>query len=222
MLDKLSGERTRWDAMMVELRTNVGAMAGSSLLAAGFLIYSPTSPSRCAPTCSRVVGRLPAGRPAQAGHGHDQRRHLLDADLPLDRGRAAAVEGAGAAHRQALERERDRHPQRALHALIIDPSRATEWLKANLQAGAARSRRSCRTRRASRRRSSSACASARRSSAGGRQGRADPRAAAAARPLPAGAALRLSVGDKAVDYADGFRMFLATRNPNVLTSCRPT
>ena len=39
MLGKLAGERTRWDAMMAELNASVNAMAGSSLLAAGFLVY---------------------------------------------------------------------------------------------------------------------------------------------------------------------------------------
>ena len=39
VIGALGGERTRWDAMMADLNSQVDSMAGSSLLAGAFLVY---------------------------------------------------------------------------------------------------------------------------------------------------------------------------------------
>ena len=39
LLEKLGGERGRWDAMATSLNADLGAIAGNALLSAGFVTY---------------------------------------------------------------------------------------------------------------------------------------------------------------------------------------
>ena len=218
MLDKLSGERTRWDTMMTELNGQIGAMAGSALLSAGFLVYlaDETEQTR-AQMLSEWQGAFQQGGllstkgPRVGEIGGFSMQTFLSTEGELLRWKAQGLPTDKLSSENAIVILNAHYTP-----LIVDPSsQATEWLKANLQAN------------------------------GGTIESLVPHEPRFANALELGVRfgktllltevdkiepilvplLRkdlehqgprwvVKVGDKQVDYTEGFRMFLATRNPS--------
>ena len=135
MLDKLSGERTRWDAMMAELTASLSAMAGSSLLSAGFLVYLADETEQVRANMmeewSMAFSQGGLLRPEQgAGQGGSfSMQSFLSTEGELLKWKGQGLPTDKLSSENAIVILNAHYTP-----LIIDPSsQATEWLKTNLQ-----------------------------------------------------------------------------------------
>ena len=141
LLEKLSGERGRWEEMAAEYNEEMRSIAGSALLAAAFITYlaDESEATRAARMDEwsgmlRTAGLLgvPKGDPLAKGGGFSVTR-FLSSEGELLKWKAQGLPADKLSAENAiviLHAPRERTP------LIIDPSsQATEWLKAKLAAG---------------------------------------------------------------------------------------
>ena len=224
MLDKLSGERVRWDAMMAELNSGLDAMAGCSLLAAGFLVYLADETEQVRAMMLEdwseafAQGQLLRPNAGTANGGSFSMQTFLSTEGELLRWKGQGLPTDKLSSENAIVILNAHYTP-----LIIDPSsQATEWLKTKLQTNGG----SIETLVPHEARFGTAL------ELGVRFGKTlviqeVDEISTILVPLLRRDLFRqgprhvIQVGDKPVDYADGFRMFLATRNTNVLQTLPP-
>jgi len=217
MLGKLAGERTRWDTMMAELNGQVGAMAGSALMSAGFLVYLADESEQVRKDILEewqgafVQGGLLTGKGAKVGQpGGFSMQTFLSTEGELLRWKGQGLPTDKLSSENAIVILNAHYTP-----LIIDPSsQATEWLTSNLQAAGSNTEILVPHEH----RFANAL------ELGVRFGKTlvvqevdqiEPILVPLLRKdlTRQGPRYVVQVGDKAVDYTEGFRMFLATRNP---------
>ena len=217
MLGKLAGERTRWDAMMAELNASVNAMAGSSLLAAGFLVYLADETEHVRKMQLEEWheafvqgGLLTSKGPKVGAPGGFSMQTFLSTEGELLRWKGQGLPTDKLSSENAIVILNAHYTP-----LIIDPSsQALEWLKTNLQAGGG----AIEVLVPHEPRFANAL------ELGVRFGKTlvlqevdkiEPILVPLLRKdlTRQGPRFTVQVGDKAIDYTEGFRMFLATRNP---------
>ena len=220
LLEKLSGERGRWEEMAAEYNEEMRSIAGSALLAAAFITYlaDESEATRAARMDEwsgmlRTAGLLgvPKGDPLAKGGGFSVTR-FLSSEGELLKWKAQGLPADKLSAENAiviLHAPRERTP------LIIDPSsQATEWLKAKLAAGGGaievltpHEGRFVNGLELGVRFGKTLLI--------GEVDQVDPILVPLLRRdlTRQGPRWGVQVGDKAIDYADPFRLFLATRNP---------